>query len=64
MVPPRQKGKVNYIAPEGDYTIIEPILELECEGKIHKIAMTHQWPVRQTRPYQEKLAGNVPLLTG
>lgn len=26
--------------------------------------MCHWWPVRQTRPCAEKLAGNVPLLTG
>jgi len=26
--------------------------------------MSHYWPVRQTRPCAEKLAGNVPLLTG
>lgn len=26
--------------------------------------MSHSWPVRQTRPAAEKLAGNTPLLTG
>jgi len=26
--------------------------------------MAHLWPVRQTRPAAEKLAGDTPLLTG
>ena len=26
--------------------------------------MCQYWPVRQVRPFAEKLAGNVPLLTG
>ena len=26
--------------------------------------MAQQWPVRQARPVAEKLAGNIPLLTG
>jgi len=64
MVPPRSKGKVLYVAPEGNYTINEEILTLEFDGKKEKIAMSHWWPVRQTRPVQEKLAGNTPLLTG
>lgn len=64
MVPPKGKGRVTYIAPEGNYTIDEKILELEFEGKTYTYSMSHQWPVRQARPIIEKLAGNVPLLTG
>ena len=26
--------------------------------------MSHMWPVRIDRPYAEKLAGKIPLLTG
>lgn len=37
---------------------------MEFDGVKKKIAMSHFWPVRQTRPVAEKLAGNVPLLTG
>jgi V-type H+-transporting ATPase subunit A len=64
MVPPRIKGRLTYIAIEGNYTIGETIATVEHDSKTHKIAMSHWWPVRQTRPSAEKLAGNIPLLTG
>ena len=64
MVPPKGKGKVTWIAPEGEYTIQDKIIELEFEGKKYEYTMVHQWPVRQNRPVNEKLAGNTPLLTG
>jgi len=46
MVPPKGKGKVTYIAIEGDYNIHEKILELEYDGKKHSYNMSHFWPVR------------------
>jgi len=46
LVPPRLKGKVTFLAPEGYYTIGEIIAELDFDEKIHKIAMSHYWPVR------------------
>lgn len=64
MVPPKGKGRVTYIAPEGNYTICDKVLELEYEGKAYTYSMSQQWPVRQARPVIEKLAGNIPLLTG
>lgn len=64
MIPPKVKGKVTFIAPEGEYGIHEEVIELEFNGKLTKYQMSHWWPVRQPRPVSEKLAGNVPLLTG
>ena len=46
MVPPKAKGKVTWIAPEGEYTIRDKIIELEFEGKKFEYTMAHQWPVR------------------
>lgn len=64
LVPPRAKGRITYIAPAGDYNIHEEVLELEVDGKKTKYSMSHKWPVRQSRPIVEKLAGDVPLITG
>jgi V-type H+-transporting ATPase subunit A len=64
MVPPRAKGKVVAIHAEGQYNINETVLELELDGKVKNFSMSHKWPVRECRPIVEKLAGNVPLLTG
>lgn len=50
MVPPKGKGKITYIAIEGNYTIHEKVLELEYDGKKTSYKMSHFWPVRQARP--------------
>lgn len=64
MVHPRAKGRVTYIAPPGNYSLNDKILELELDGKKTTYTMVQEWPVRQARPVEEKLAGNTPLLTG
>lgn len=55
MIPPKGKGKVTFIAPEGNYNIHEKIIELEYDGKKTNYNMSHFWPVRQARPVQERL---------
>ena len=64
LVPPKCQGRVTYIAPAGQYNIKEEVLELEFDGKKTKYQMSHKWPVRQPRPIVEKLAGDMPLITG
>ena len=64
MVHPKAKGRVTYIANQGHYNLNDTILELEHDGKKTKHTMVQEWPVRQARPVEEKLAGNTPLLTG
>ena len=64
MIPPRAMGTVTWVASEGDFTLQEPIIELELNGTTSKHTMMQTWPVRQPRPVAEKLAGNHPLLTG
>lgn len=61
---PRVQGRVTYIAPEGNYTLKDKIIEVEYDGKKTQYGMSHFWPVRQPRPILEKLQGNIPLLTG
>ena len=63
-MPPKQRGRITYLAPPGEYNIHEEILELELDGKKTKYSMSHKWPVRQPRPIVEKLAGDTPLITG
>eukprot|EP00184_Porphyridium_aerugineum_P008130 CAMPEP_0184692390 /NCGR_PEP_ID=MMETSP0313-20130426/892_1 /TAXON_ID=2792 /ORGANISM="Porphyridium aerugineum, Strain SAG 1380-2" /LENGTH=636 /DNA_ID=CAMNT_0027150217 /DNA_START=78 /DNA_END=1988 /DNA_ORIENTATION=- len=64
MLPPNQRGKITYIAPAGDYTIDENVLEIEFHGVTKRFPMHHSWPVRQPRPVTEKLRASTPLLTG
>ncbi|RDD36720.1 V-type proton ATPase catalytic subunit A [Trichoplax sp. H2] len=64
MLPPSARGTVTYIAPPGNYTINDVVLETEFDGEKSSYTMLQVWPVRQLRPVAEKLAANHPLLTG
>jgi V-type H+-transporting ATPase subunit A len=64
MLPPGARGKVTFVAPAGNYTIGETVLELEFEGVKKEYSMMHSWPVRSPRPVAQKLAADYPLLTG
>lgn len=64
MVAPGLHGKITWLAPAGKYTITEPLLKTEFQGKETEHVMLQVWPVRRTRPTSEKLAANYPLLTG
>jgi V-type H+-transporting ATPase subunit A len=65
MVTPGVSGTVTYIAPAGKYTITDVVLKTKGEGgKETATTMHHLWPVRSPRPVAEKLAGDMPLLTG
>lgn len=64
IVGPRSKGTVCYIAPAGNYSVDDIVLETEFDGQITKHTMLQVWPVRQPRPVAEKLMANHPLLTG
>lgn len=64
ILPPRDKGTVTYIAPPGQYTVKDVVLETEFDGEKTKYTMLQVWPVRQPRPCTEKLPANHPLLTG
>lgn len=64
MVPPGEHGKVTWVAPEGEYGVREPVLEVEFGGEKKTFSMSHDWPVRTPRPSGEKLQADQPLLTG
>ncbi|MGC8836350.1 MAG: V-type ATP synthase subunit A [Infirmifilum sp.] len=64
MIPPGMKGRIKEIVPEGDYTIEDPIATIELDGREAAVYMRQEWPVRQARPYKERLSSEVPLLVG
>lgn len=64
LLPPRARGTITWIAPEGDYTVDEKVLEVEFDGEKKDYPMYHTWPVRVPRPVTEKLSADYPLLTG
>jgi len=75
MVPPDVSGRVTWVAPEGEYTIEEPIARLtslppdlggdrgEASGE-RVLTMLQRWPVRRPRPYHRRLPPTELLVTG
>ena len=64
MVKPGVVGTVKSIA-EGDYTVTEQIGSIKtANGEELPVTLMQKWPVRRGRPFEKKLAPNVPLVTG
>ena len=64
MVKPGVVGTIKAIA-EGDYTVTEQIGSIEtANGDELPVTLMQKWPVRRGRPFEKKLAPNVPLVTG
>ncbi|CAI5475398.1 unnamed protein product [Closterium sp. Yama58-4] len=62
--PPKAMGKVTYVAPPGQYSLKDKVLELEFQGQTKQYTMLQTWPVRSPRPVARKLPADTPLLTG
>ena len=60
MVPPGKEGVVKSIK-SGSFNITQTVCTLE-DGS--EIAMMQEWPVRHPRPFAQKYAPDVPLMTG
>ncbi len=64
VVPPHlTEGKIKTIA-KGEFTIDETIAEIQWQHGVEKVRMEHAWPVRKSRPYQQRLTPELPLVTG
>ena len=64
LVPNGVSGSIKEIRG-GKHTITETVAVVEGEdGKTHELTMMQKWPVRVERPYQEKLAPGLPMVTG
>lgn len=64
MVPPEMEGTLTWIAPQGEYTIVDPIARLRTSRGEQEITMLQRWPVRRPRLYRERLAPTELLVTG
>ncbi|OHE96782.1 V-type ATPase [Colletotrichum orchidophilum] len=64
LLPPRARGTITKIASKGQYTVAEPLLEVEFDGKKTEYPMMQTWPVRVPRPTTEKLQANEPFIVG
>lgn len=64
MLPPSARGNITHIAPAGQYSLTDKVIEIEFGGKKKEYSMLQMWPVRAPRPVAKKLLADTPLLTG
>jgi V/A-type H+/Na+-transporting ATPase subunit A len=65
MVPPDVSGTLTWIAEERKYTLDEPIARVRmANGQERELTMLQRWPVRELRPYKNRLGQHTPLITG
>ena len=65
MVPPDKQGVVLETAADGEYTIEDPLVTLQCDdGSQETLTMTQKWPIRQARPTSRRFPASQPLVTG
>ena len=60
LVPPNLTGTVEWVAPAGRLSVDETLASV---GPV-AIRATEDWPVRRSRPVQQRVEANEPLLTG
>ncbi len=63
MVPYGIKGTVRDIK-SGDFTVEETVAMIGTDDGYEELTLMQRWPVRTGRPYKEKLAPDMPLVTG
>ena len=65
MVPPDVEGTVIKAAPDGAYTIVDPIVTLElADGTTKELSLCQKWPIRVPRPTKRRFPASRPLITG
>lgn len=65
MVPPNISGTVTYTAKNGAYHVHDRICEIEDKfGNKIPLTLCQKWPIRNARPIKNRLACNIPLITG
>jgi V/A-type H+-transporting ATPase subunit A len=64
MVHPDDKGTITWVAPDGEYTVTEPIAKLKVGKQEKELIMLQRWPVRRPRPFVRRLGHHIPLITG
>lgn len=65
MLHPELSGVVKEVKPDGEYRIMDTVAVIEDKnGKAHELKLCQQWPIRTSRPVQDRLTPSIPLITG
>ncbi len=64
IIPPSVQGTLEWIAPEGNYTVKDTIAEIKNDDSVIPVRMAQKWPIRHARPVKGRAPLNTPLVTG
>jgi V/A-type H+-transporting ATPase subunit A len=65
LAPPDAAGIVESVVVPGEYADDATVCVLrQGDGRLRELAMSHVWPVRQTRPVTRRVPASAPLVTG
>jgi V/A-type H+-transporting ATPase subunit A len=64
MLHPDDSGTISWVAPDGEYSVTEPIARLKTRKEEKEIHMLQRWPVRRPRPFVRRRGVSIPLITG
>lgn len=65
MLSPILCGEVVWTAGDGDYTIDDVVVKIKTSnGKEEDLTLCQRWPIKQARPFMDRLPINKPLITG
>ena len=65
LIPAGLSGQVTWAAQPGEYTVEEPLVEVQDRyGAVHRLKLAQRWPIRTPRPMAQRLSIDRPLITG
>ena len=65
MTPLIRKAVVKSVAPDGNYTITDPIVTVTLpDGSERDLTLAQKWPIRVPRPTAKRMPASMPLITG
>lgn len=65
MLSPYLKGEVTWVAEDGDYTINDVVAKIKKDdGTEVELTLCQKWPIKQARPFTNRLPISRPLITG
>jgi V/A-type H+-transporting ATPase subunit A len=64
LVPPHVQGRVSWVAPAGPLRITETAARVTARQGELALPLLQSWPVRQPRPFRERLPLSLPMITG
>ncbi len=64
MVPPGIEGEVIETSGDGKYNISKVLVKVKTRKGVEELTMVQEWPVRQPRPFKQRIRTAIPLITG